>query len=103
MNDSKLIAFFGLFTVLIVCLFMILWIILWVKKSQEINRANTYSIIIYDLNGQVTTIDGLRSDFKNNDVAWSFMKEYKNLFPFHNFGLISRGKNPEQQMMIKYL
>jgi hypothetical protein len=82
---------------------MTLWIILWIKKSRETNRVNSYLIIIYDLNGQTTTIDGLRLDFKNNDVAWSFMKEYKNLFPSHNFGLISRGKNSEHQMMIKYL
>lgn len=103
MNDSKLIGFFGLFTVLVFCLFMILWIVIWIKKSQETNRVNSYSIIIYDINGQITTIDGIRLNFKNNDVAWSFMKEYKNLFPLHNFGLLSSGKNPEQQMMIKYL
>ena len=82
---------------------MMVWIVIWIKKSRETNRVNTYFIIIYDLNGQVTAIDGLRLDFQNNDVAWSFMKEYKNLFPFHNFGLISKGKNTEQQMMIKYL
>ena len=103
MNDSKLIAFFGLFTVFVICLFMILWIAVWIKQSQKTNRVNTYFIIIYDLNGQITAIDGLRLNFKNNDVAWSFMKEYKNLFPFHNFGLISKGKNSEQQIMIKYL
>ena len=88
---------------LIISLFMMVWIVIWIKKSRETNRVNTYFIMIYDLNVQVTAIDCLRLDFQNNDVAWSFMKEYKNLFPFHNFGLISKGKNTEQQMMIKYL
>ena len=77
MNNSKLVAFFGLFTVVVICLFMVLWIFMWIKKSRETNKMNTCSIIIYDLNGQVTTMDDLRLDFKNNDVAWSFMKEYK--------------------------
>ena len=103
MNDSKFIGFLGLLTVLIIYLFMMVWIVIWIKKSRETNRVNTYFIIIYDLNVQVTAIDCLRLDFQNNYVAWSFMKEYKNLFPFHNFGLISKGKNTEQQMMIKYL
>ncbi|MFB5629712.1 MAG: hypothetical protein ACE5RR_07245 [Nitrosarchaeum sp.] len=103
MNKSKLIGFFGLITILIVGLFLILWIVIWIKKSRETNKVNNYFIVIYDLNGQITAIEDIRLNFKNNDVAWSFMKEYKNLFPFHNFGLISRGKNPKQQMIIKYL
>lgn len=103
MNDSKLIGSFGLFTKLIICLFMMLWIAVCIKKSREINRVNRYSIVIYDLNGQITVIDGLRLNFKNNDVAWSFMKEHKTMYPFYYFGHVSIGKNSDLPIMIKYL
>mgnify|MGYP001566388999 CR=1 FL=1 len=87
----------------VICLFLIPWISVWMRNSRKTNRTNTYSIVIYDVNGQIINLYDLRINFKNNDVAWSFMKEYKEIFPSYNFGLISIGKKTEQPIMIKYL
>ena len=64
------------------------------------NCIQKYTVLIYDENEQQTTIDSLRTPFQNNDVAWSFMKKYKTLFPFYNFGLLSEDKHC--QTMIKF-
>ncbi|MFQ5440171.1 MAG: hypothetical protein ACE5DL_01775 [Nitrosopumilaceae archaeon] len=75
-------------------LFIVIWAGIWIKQSKMTNRAQKYTILVFDVNDQQITLDGLRTNFKNNEVAWSFMKEYKTRFPFYNFALVSTGKNP---------
>lgn len=73
------------------------------QKSRKTNRNHAYSIVVFDVNGQILYIDGLRVDFQNNDVAWSFMKEYKTMYPMCDFGLVYTDNDPEQRTMIRYL
>ena len=87
--------------VIAVGMFVVIWAGIWIKKSKMTNRTQKYSILIYDVNNQQITPDGLRIDFRNNDVAWSFMKEYKTLFPFYTFTLLS--EDIHHKTLIKFL
>jgi len=79
-------------------LFVVIWAGIWIKKSKITKK---YTVLIYDVNNQQITPDGLRVDFQNNDVAWSFMKEYKILFPFYAFALLS--EDSHHQTLIRFL
>jgi hypothetical protein len=53
--------------------------------------------------GNKDKIEGLRTNFKNHDVAWSFMKQYKKSYPLYNFALVSELKQNEKQVIFKYI
>ena len=82
-------------------LFFVICVGIWIKKSRMTNCIQKYTVLIYDENNQETQIDDLGTNFQNNDVAWSFMKEYKTLFPLYNFALLSEDKH--YQTIIKFL
>jgi hypothetical protein len=46
---------------------------------------------------------GVRTEFKNHDVAWSFMKKYKDDYPLSNFGLVSELKEDKKKVIFRYL
>ena len=70
-------------------MFIVIWAGVWIKKNKITNHTKKYTMLIYDVNNQQITPDGLQIDFRNNDVAWSFMKEYEKVFTFYNFALLS--------------
>lgn len=61
----------------------------WLLKAKPHHRPKAYRVVIFDVYGQRSTIDGLRLNFKNHDVAWSYMRQYKERYPLHNFALIA--------------
>ncbi len=65
----------------------------WLLRAKPRYRPRSYRIVIFDVYGQVTTIDGLRTSFRNHDVAWSYMKQHKERYPLHNFALVSDAKD----------
>ncbi|HET8719679.1 MAG TPA: hypothetical protein VFM64_01645 [Candidatus Nitrosotenuis sp.] len=75
----------------------------WFLRARPRNKPKKYSIVIFDVFGQQIDIDGLRTDFKNHDVAWSFMKMYKNDYPSHNFAMVAEGKNTPKKTIFKYI
>ena len=54
--------------------------IAWFLKARPHNKPKKYKIICFDVFGNETKITGIRIDFKNHDVAWSFMKQYKEMY-----------------------
>jgi len=80
-----------------------LFAVIWFLKTKPKNRPKNYSIVIYDIFGNETKIDGLRSEFKTHDVAWSFMKQYKSAFPLYNFALISDLPNSTKRTIFRYI
>jgi hypothetical protein len=82
-------------------MFFVIWAGIWIKKSRMTNHTLKYTILIYDVNNQQITPDGLRMNFRNNDVVWSFMKEYETLFPFYTFALLS--EDTHHKTLIKFL
>ena len=61
----------------------------WLLKAKPHHRPRAYRVVIFDVYGSESAIDGLRLNFANHDVAWSYMKQYKAGYPLHNFALVS--------------
>lgn len=77
--------------------------LIWILKARPHNRPKQYSVVVFDVFGKKSQIDGIRTDFKTHDVAWSFMKQYKNEYPLHNFALVSEHPNSDKPTIFKYI
>jgi len=87
----------------IVLLSVFIFIVSWMLKTKPNNKPRHYFIIGYDVFGNESIIDGLRTEFKIHDVAWSFMKQYKKSYPLYNFALVLDLPNSEKWTIIKYI
>ena len=81
----------------------LIFTIAWLFQAIPHRRTKNYSIISFDVFGQESKIDGLRTEFKTYDVAWSFMKQYKKSYPLHHFALIPDISKTEKKTIIRYL
>jgi len=77
--------------------------IMWLSRAIPHHKTKNYSIFSFDVFGQESKIDGLRTEFETHDVAWSFMKQYKKSYPLHHFALISDISKTEKKTIIRYL
>ena len=74
----------------------------WFVKARPHNKPKRYSVVCFDVFGNENKIDGIRTEFKNHDVAWSFMKQYKEAYPLNNFALVSDVKKNRKKVMFRY-
>ena len=75
----------------------------WLLKVRPHKIPKKYLITSFDVYGEETQIDGLRTEFKNHDVAWSFMKFYKKSYPLYNFALVAEENKLEKKIIFKYI
>ncbi len=75
----------------------------WLLKARPHNRPKSYYIVVFDVYGKESRIEGIRTEFKTHDVAWSFMKQYKEAYPLCNFALVADGKNTEKRTIFRYI
>jgi hypothetical protein len=75
----------------------------WLLKARPINRPKNYSIVSFDVFGKESKIDGLRTEFRIHDVAWSYMKQYKRAYPLYNFALVSDNPKSEKKTIFRYI
>lgn len=80
-----------------------LFAVIWLLKARPHNRPKKYNVVIFDVFGKETQIDGIRTDFKTHDVAWSFMKQYKTAYPLYNFALVSEQIQQDKPTIFKYI
>ncbi len=80
-----------------------LFAVAWLLKARPHNRPKKYNVVIFDVFGKETRIDGIRTDFKTHDVAWSFMKQYKTAYPLYNFALVSKQLQQDRPTIFKYI
>lgn len=80
-----------------------IFVIIWFLNTRHHMRQKNYTIFIFDVYGDKTKIDGMRIEFRTHDVAWSFMKQYKKLFPIHNFALVSNISNSDKKAIHRYI
>ena len=80
-----------------------LFALAWLFKARPHKIPKKYQVIIFDIFGKESQIDGLRTEFKNHDVAWSFMKFYKISYPFHSFAMVTNQKNSSKKIIYKYI
>jgi hypothetical protein len=89
----------GIIIIGVVFLFALAWLI----KARPRKIAKQYYVIIFDIFGKESKVDGLRTEFKNHDVAWSFMKFYKKSYPLCNFAMVTKQKNSSKKIIYKYI
>ncbi len=80
-----------------------IFVLLWCWRAIPHHWPKNYSIVSFDVFGQESKIDGLRTEFKTLDVVWSFMKQYKKSYPLYNFVLLSEMPNSEKKTIIRYV
>ncbi len=77
--------------------------LIWLVKAKPHSRPRQYSMIVFDVFGKKSRIDGIRTEFKTHDVAWSFMKQYKKEYPLYNFALVSENPKSEKPTIFRYI
>ena len=80
-----------------------LFAFMWLIKARPHKIPKKYLITSFDIFGMEIHMDGLRTEFKNHDVAWSFMKLYKKSYPLYNFALVSQEKKRDKKIIFKYI
>ena len=82
-----------------VCIFALTWIL----KAKPHNRPTGYSIVIFDIFGKKSQVEGIRTEFKTLDVALSFMKQYKKSYQLYNFALVSGSSKSDKPTIVRYI
>ena len=80
-----------------------LFALAWLFKARPHKIPKQYQVIIFDIFGKESRIDGLRTEFKNHDVAWSFMNFYKKSYPLNSFAMVTKQKNSPKKIIFKYI
>jgi hypothetical protein len=75
----------------------------WFLRARPHSRPKKYTVVIFDVFGNQTEIEGLRTEFRNHDVAWSFMKQYKTSHPMHNFAMVADMPNSSKKTIFRYI
>ena len=82
---------------------VLLFALTWLLKAKPHNIPKKYQVIVFDIFGMESQINGLRTEFKNHDVAWSFMKFYKKSYPLDNFAMVTEQRNSPKKIIFKYI
>ena len=82
---------------------VLLFALTWLLKARPHNIPKKYQVIVFDVFGIESQINGLRTEFKNHDVAWSYMKFYKKSYPLHSFAMVTKQKNSPKKIIFKYI
>lgn len=80
-----------------------LFAVAWLLRSRPHNRPKKYDVVVFDVFGKESQIDGIRTEFKTHDVAWSFMKQYKRMYPLYNFALVSNQFKQDKPTIFRYI
>ena len=96
-------SFFKEFSGAVILASVFLFALIWLIKSRPHNRPKNYSVVVFDVYGKESQIDGIRTEFKTHDVAWSFMKQYKSAYPLHNFALVSDMPKSSKRTIFRYI
>ncbi|MGY5141373.1 MAG: hypothetical protein ACW9W9_08275 [Candidatus Nitrosopumilus sp. Bin_571-38] len=98
-----IIAFFKIAGEYVILGTVFIFALAWFLKARPHNRPKEYTIVPFDVYGKKSKIDGIRINFKTHDVAWSFMKQYKESYPFYNFALVSDLQNSNKPTIFRYI
>ena len=82
---------------------VLLFALTWLLKAKPHNIPKKYQVIVFDVFGMESQINGLRTEFKNHDVAWSYMKFYKKSYPLHIFAMVTKQKDSLKKIIFKYI
>ena len=77
--------------------------VFWMTRAKPLKRPKKYTVVVFDVYGKESLIDGIRTEFKTHDVAWSFMKQYKQSYPLYNFALVSDVPKSNKKTIFRYI
>jgi len=100
---NVVIAFFKDAGVAVIVAFVFLFALTWLVKARPHNLPKKYMVLVFDVFGKESQIEGIRTEFKTHDVGWSFMKQYKKSYPLHSFALVSDTPNSEKKTIFRYI
>jgi len=75
----------------------------WFLKARPHHKPKKYNVIVFDINSQQIQLEGIRTEFRNHDVAWSFMKQYKSNYPMFNFAMVADAKDTDKKTIFRYI
>lgn len=87
----------------VILVFVFAFAFTWFLKARPHSRPKKYNVLIFDINNQQIQMDGMRTEFRNHDVAWSFMKQYKANYPMYNFAMVADGNNSDKKTIFRYI
>ncbi len=96
-------SFFKVAGEIVILSMVFLFALAWLFKARPYNIPKKYQIVVFDVFGIESQINGLRTEFKNHDVAWSYMKSYKKSYPLHSFAMVTKQKNSPKKIIFKYI
>ncbi|MDH3677526.1 MAG: hypothetical protein OEQ12_04410 [Nitrosopumilus sp.] len=100
---NVMVTFFRNAGEVVILVSVFLFAITWLVKARPHNRPKNYDVIVFDVYGNKSEIDGIRTNFKTHDVAWSFMKQYKESYPLYNFALVTKHTKQDKPTIFKYI
>jgi len=98
-----ILAFFKITEEYVVLGAVFIFALAWLLKAKPNNRPKEYSVVPFDVYGKKSKIEGIRTNFKTHDVAWSFMKQYKESYPLYNFALVSDFPKSDKPTIFRYI
>ena len=72
-------------------------------KKRIDSKSIMYTLVVFDVYGNKTSLSGVRTSFQNKEVALSFAKFYKKEFPLNDFGIIHEIDGIEKLMIVKHI
>ena len=87
----------------LIMLAVFVFAVAWLIRAKPHKKPQRYLIKVFDIFGQEFKIEGIRTEFKTHDVAWSFMKHYKKSYSLYNFALVSDLPNSDKMTIFRYL
>ena len=79
------------------------FLLAWACRARPHVNTKSYVVVPFDVFGKKSFLEGVRAEFRTHDVAWSFMKQYKESYPLHNFALVSKEAKDGKQTIFKYI
>ena len=67
--------------------FVFIFGICWYLSTKYVVKPNNYYIVVYDIFGKESHIDGVRTKFKSQKLALNYVREYKEKFSHYDFSL----------------
>ena len=74
---------------------------LWYCSTKYQIKPQRYTIIIYDVFGKQTKIDEIRTEFKTQRVAQSYISEYRKRFSHYDFSMALEMPEMKRRLSIR--
>ena len=81
--------------------FIIIFGILWYCSAKYYLIPNQYTIIIYDIFGKEVKINEIRTNFKTQGVAYSYLSEYQKRFKHYSFSINTQIPEKKKSVILK--